>query len=55
MQEVKVLQASSQLTWILSAYTGTISKDKKEMSGLMNEGGSNETKATVAWSFSKVD
>lgn len=50
MSEMKVIQASSELTWTLSGYTGAISRDKKEMSGMMNEGGGN-----IAWSFTKVD
>lgn len=50
MSEMKVIQASNELTWALSAYTGTISRDKKEMSGIMSEGSGN-----VVWSFTKVD
>jgi hypothetical protein len=40
---------------VLSAYTGAISRDKKEMSGTMIEGNGNGTKVPVEWSFSKVD
>lgn len=50
MQEIKIIEAGSELSWTLSAFTGAITRDKKEMSGMMNEGAGN-----IAWSFTKVD
>lgn len=50
MQEVKIIETRGELNWTLSAYTGEISRDKKEFSGMMKEGAGN-----IAWAFTKVD
>ncbi len=50
MQETGIIQTGSELNWTLSAYSGALSPDKKEMSGMMCEGAGN-----IAWSFTRVD
>jgi hypothetical protein len=50
MQEIKIIETGSEVSWTLSAYSGALSRDKKEMSGMMQEGAGN-----IAWSFIKVD
>lgn len=50
MQEVKVLQTGDEQKWTLSRYKGVISRDKKNISGMLDDGIGN-----IAWSFTKAE
>jgi hypothetical protein len=54
MQEVKIISAGSEMNWILSSYSGSLSRDNKEISGVMKEKSSPDS-ANTAWSFARVD
>ncbi len=54
LQETEMLKVGSEADLVLSTYTGSISRDKREMSGLMYEG-NDKTKTPVGWSFSKTN
>lgn len=54
MREMRVIETNNEAGWTLLTFTGAISRDKKEMSGLIKgENGNSQT--NIAWTFSKID
>jgi hypothetical protein len=54
LQETAMLKVGSDANLVLSSYTGSLSRDKRQMSGLMYEG-NDKTRTPVGWSFTKSE
>ncbi len=54
LQETEMLKTSGEANLVLSSYTGSLSRDQREMSGLMYEG-NDKTRTPAGWSFTKTE